>query len=203
MEFSRQEHWSGLPFPSPKETIERKKERKWSRLMCLTLCDPMDCSLPGSSIHGIVQARVLEWVATSFSTCNSIDTIIISILQKIKLGSERLSNLLKPHSAKWYIQGWNTGSLNSEPVFNFYAFLPHGIGIFGILIDTAKLSSKKVISPYTSTNWIWEFTHFLISLPKLYSLKICGDNRYMYMYGWVALLTLETIITLLIGYPPI
>ena len=34
---------------------------------CLTPCNPMDCSLPGSSIHGIYQARVLEWVATSFS----------------------------------------------------------------------------------------------------------------------------------------
>ena len=34
---------------------------------CLTLCDPMDCSLPGSSAHGISQARVLEWVALSFS----------------------------------------------------------------------------------------------------------------------------------------
>ena len=30
---------------------------------CLTLSDPMDCSLPGSSVHGISQARVLEWVA--------------------------------------------------------------------------------------------------------------------------------------------
>ena len=30
---------------------------------CQTLCDPMDCSLPGSSLHGILQARVLEWVA--------------------------------------------------------------------------------------------------------------------------------------------
>ena len=30
---------------------------------CLTLCDPMDCSLPGSSVHGILQARILEWVA--------------------------------------------------------------------------------------------------------------------------------------------
>ena len=29
---------------------------------CLTLCDPMDCSLPGSSVHGILQARILEWV---------------------------------------------------------------------------------------------------------------------------------------------
>ena len=35
---------------------------------CLTLCDPMDCSLPGSSIHGIFQARVLEWGAIAFST---------------------------------------------------------------------------------------------------------------------------------------
>ena len=29
---------------------------------CLTLCDPMDCSLPGFSVHGILQARMLEWV---------------------------------------------------------------------------------------------------------------------------------------------
>jgi len=38
---------------------------------CLTLCDPMDCSLPGSSFHGILQARVLEWVAISFSRGSS------------------------------------------------------------------------------------------------------------------------------------
>ena len=34
---------------------------------CPTLCDPMDCSLPGSSFLGIFQARILEWVAISFS----------------------------------------------------------------------------------------------------------------------------------------
>ena len=33
----------------------------------LTLCDPMDCSPPGSSVHGILQARILQWVAISFS----------------------------------------------------------------------------------------------------------------------------------------
>ena len=38
---------------------------------CLTLCDPMDCSLPGSSIHGIFQVSVLEWVAISFSKGSS------------------------------------------------------------------------------------------------------------------------------------
>ena len=30
---------------------------------CLTLCNPTDCSLPGSSVHGVLQARILEWVA--------------------------------------------------------------------------------------------------------------------------------------------
>jgi len=34
---------------------------------CLTPSDPMDCSLPGASVHGICQARVLEWVAIAFS----------------------------------------------------------------------------------------------------------------------------------------
>ena len=46
-----------------------QKERKESEVTqsCPTLCDPMNYSLPGSSIHGIFQARVLEWVAISFS----------------------------------------------------------------------------------------------------------------------------------------
>ena len=38
---------------------------------CLTLCNPMDCSLPGSSVYGILQARTLEWVAISFSKGSS------------------------------------------------------------------------------------------------------------------------------------
>ena len=37
------------------------------RQSCLTLCDPIDCSLPGYSVHGILQARILEWVAIPFS----------------------------------------------------------------------------------------------------------------------------------------
>ena len=45
-----------------------ESEVAWS---CPTLCDPMDCSLPGSSLHGILQARVLEWVAISFSRGSS------------------------------------------------------------------------------------------------------------------------------------
>ena len=43
-----------------------KSEREVTQ-SCPTLSDPMDCSLPGSSIHGIFQARVLEWDAIAFS----------------------------------------------------------------------------------------------------------------------------------------
>ena len=44
---------------------------KGKLLSRVRLCDPMDCSLPGSSVHGILQARILEWVAISFSRGSS------------------------------------------------------------------------------------------------------------------------------------
>ena len=47
-----------------------KSESEVSQL-CLTLCSPVDCSLPGSSIHGIFQARILEWVAICLSRGSS------------------------------------------------------------------------------------------------------------------------------------
>ena len=62
--FSRQEHWTRLPFPSP--VHERKSESEISQ-SCLTLCDPIDGSPPGFPVPGILQARTLEWVAISFS----------------------------------------------------------------------------------------------------------------------------------------
>ena len=46
----------------------RESLRQQGDQTCLTLCDAMDCSLSGSSVHGIFQVRVLEWVAISFST---------------------------------------------------------------------------------------------------------------------------------------
>ena len=48
--FSRQEYWSGLPFPSPTKALQA----------CPTLRDPVDCSPPGSAVYGILQAKILE-----------------------------------------------------------------------------------------------------------------------------------------------
>ena len=89
MGFPRQEYWSGLPCPSPGDfsdprikptslmspalaggffttsaTWETQKMCVCAQL-CLTYWDPLACSLPGSSVHKILQARILEWVAIS------------------------------------------------------------------------------------------------------------------------------------------
>ena len=45
---------------------------------CLTLCDPMDCSSLGSSVHGIFQARILEWVSISLSRQEMDRVVIVS-----------------------------------------------------------------------------------------------------------------------------
>ena len=58
------------PDPAPLDTQAQEGE---CRVVCAhaqscpTLCDPLDCSPPGSSVHGVLQARILEWVAISFS----------------------------------------------------------------------------------------------------------------------------------------
>ena len=101
MEFSKQDYWSQLSFPTPgnlpnpgiqlmslaspasagrffsaciscvgRQILHHCATYSCSCLvakLCLTLCDPMDCSPPGSSVHGIIPARILEWVSISFS----------------------------------------------------------------------------------------------------------------------------------------
>ena len=63
--FSREEHWSlGCHFLLQCMKVKSESEVAQS---CPTLSDRMDCSLPGSSIHGIFQAKVLEWGAIAFS----------------------------------------------------------------------------------------------------------------------------------------
>ena len=74
MGFSRQEYWSGVPLPSPILSARKWQGRSYqfalwayvrtqSLQSCLTFCNPILYSPPGSSVHGISQGRVLEWVA--------------------------------------------------------------------------------------------------------------------------------------------
>ena len=103
--FPIKEYWIGLPFPPPGDLSNSETEpsshasvagffnhcaaweaspAEWSESevaqLCLTLFDPVDCRPPGSSIHGISQARILEWVAISFSrgSCRPKDRTRVS-----------------------------------------------------------------------------------------------------------------------------
>ena len=63
----------------------------------VTLCDPVDCSPPGSSVHGIFQARVLEWVAISYSRGSSQHILYLLHLLHWQAGSLPLSHLCFTH----------------------------------------------------------------------------------------------------------
>ena len=69
--------------------------------LCPTLCDPMDCSLLGSSVHGIFQARVLEWGAIAFSTYSKIsntvstETTVLVVLDLLQGFSQTLDTVFK------------------------------------------------------------------------------------------------------------
>ena len=78
MGFSKEEYWSGWPFsfldlpdPGIKPATVSLVQFSSVTQSCPTLCDPMDCSPPGSSVHGILQGRILEWVAMPFSKGSS------------------------------------------------------------------------------------------------------------------------------------
>ena len=86
---SRQEHWSGLPYPSP---MHESEKWKWSRSVVPTLSDPTDCRLPGSSANGIFQARVLEWGVIAFSVLHCLLSIFfLRIILYIPLCSHTIT----------------------------------------------------------------------------------------------------------------
>ena len=112
---------------------------------CPTLCDPMDCSLPGSSVHGIFRARILEWVAISFSKGSSLpkDRTQVSCtasrfftiwatreahgtryflpyyVSHFQMGKQRL----KEKIVRGKLQGWEQTQVHLGPVFHRSAVL--------------------------------------------------------------------------------
>ena len=71
MQHKRKESTDMSPLRWRQKTISGTESESEVSQSCPSLCDPMDCNLPGSSLHGILQARVLEWVAISFSRGSS------------------------------------------------------------------------------------------------------------------------------------
>ena len=78
---------------------------------CLTLCDPMDCSPPGSSVHGILQARILEWVAIPFSRGSSGNQgMKLHLSLSLKFLHQQVDSLplVPPGKPFHYMSGWQT-----------------------------------------------------------------------------------------------
>ena len=73
---------------------------------CPTLCDLMDCSPPGSSVHGILQARILEWVVSPFSNaCMQACSVALVVSDSVQPHGQQPTRLLCP----WDFLGKSTG----------------------------------------------------------------------------------------------
>ena len=83
------------------QKVKSESESKVTQ-SCLTLSDPMDCSLPGCSIHGIFQARVLDWGAIAFSES---EEELKSLLMKVKVETEKVGLKLNIQKMKIMASG--------------------------------------------------------------------------------------------------
>ena len=107
-----------------------RSEVKWSVVteLCSTLCNPLDCSLPGSSVQGIFQARILEWVAIPFSrafpqprdrsqvSCIAVRFFTIWYISTISISPLHIAqgNL---HAGLHCLYGEGMMTVNSEKIF--------------------------------------------------------------------------------------
>ena len=110
-----------MPFPSPMHEVRSESEVTQS---CPTLHDPMDCSLPGSSIHGIFQERVLEWVAIAFSRLyamlRNLDFILKALEKNIFSDYKSCTKLYK---GVWKIQK----NIRKKFFFSFFFAVPQSM----------------------------------------------------------------------------
>ena len=90
---------------------------------CPTLCDPMDCSLPGPSVHGIFQATILKWVAISFSRKYTYTNTYILVCTYIPATHPQA---LSPHpSTHTHTHHTSSGSIFVQPEVLSGGSLPH------------------------------------------------------------------------------
>ena len=91
-----------MPFPSPMHESESEVAQ-----LCLTLSDPMDCSPPGSSVHGILEARVMEWGAIAFSMTN-LDSILkrrdFILLTKVRVAKAMVFPVVMYGCESWTVK---------------------------------------------------------------------------------------------------
>ena len=131
--------WLKTPHSAPWKKSYDKPTCAMSRQLCLTLCDPMDYSPPGSSVHGIPRARILESESESRSV---------------------MSNSLRPHRlySSWNSPGQNTGvgSLSLLPPPRSRLLFPPPGDLPDPGIKPTSLMSPSLASGFFTTSTIWE-----------------------------------------------
>ena len=155
--FSRQEYWSGLPFPSPMHECEKSK---WSCSVVSDSWRPHGCSLPGSSVHGIFQARVLEWGAIVFSTLYSLISRNASTIQKLFLVDYLITPMYKKHKINlWFfpfICQFSESTIGDQEFFIFYELIDLNIPasqVVSVMSDSLRphgLWSARLLCPRDS-----------------------------------------------------
>ena len=98
---------------------------------CLTLCDPMDCSLPGSSVLGILQARILKWVAMPSSRGSSL-------VWRLNL----------------HLLHWQVGSLPTKPPGKLYAYSLTYTNTFSLIFQIHNYGMHFTVLPHFLF-WRW------------------------------------------------
>ena len=109
---------TGVGCHFPVQCMKVRSESEVSQ-SCPTLSDPIDCSLPGSSVHGIFQARVLEWGAIAFS-----DTQYRHIYKSRKLA---MRNARHPTVCQCYIFKYTLLIRSTEGNFKLYILISLGL----------------------------------------------------------------------------
>ena len=128
---------------------------------CPTFCDPMDCSLTGSSVRGILQARILEWAAIHFSRRSS--------WSRVRPGSPALradSLSSEPPSRKKWARALGTFIFHSGNSIEDWTFTPiHVRGesdspCFRYLINGGLLKKHLTITPAVDITYSWKKLYF-------------------------------------------
>ena len=121
---------------------------------CPTLCDHMDCSLPGSSAHGILQAKILQWVAIPFS----------------RVSSQPRDRTQVSHIAGGFFTIWATGEAMFSIHIDIILFNIYMVSIFSEMICSYMFILRKIILNLKSENGS------TLILPELTILILISQN---------------------------
>ena len=157
---------------------------------CLTLCDPMDCDPPGSSVYGIVQARILEWVAMASSRGSSPprDGTCVSCLLQWQAGSLHQRHLWLINSIVIVPGAQQSDSVQSSRPVMANSLQPHGLQRARLPSPSPTPGACSGTQPYT---YIYPFSPKLPSHPGChitFSRVPCAilqvERIYQYITYW-------------------